>query len=53
MKKFQRVLYSISFVAFYIGAIFFFIDGNIAAGVMGAFAGTLMLAALLMGIKKK
>ena len=52
MIKLRNILYAVASVAFYFGAVYFFIADNIAAGVMGTFAGTLMLVALLMGIKK-
>lgn len=53
MKKAQIILYTIVCIAFYIGAVFFFIDGNNAAGAMGTVAGTLSLAALLMNLRKQ
>jgi hypothetical protein len=53
MKKAQIIIYAIACIAFYSGAVFFFIDGNNAAGTMGMVAGTLSLAALLMNLRKQ
>lgn len=53
MKTAQIILHSISSIAFYIGAVFFFIGGNRAAGALGTAAGTLSLVALIMNLCKK
>lgn len=54
MKKVQIILYVICMIGFYSVAIYFYIDKNIAAGIMGTLAGTLMLvAAVAMHTIKK
>lgn len=53
MTRAKRILLTIAAAAFYIGAVGFFIDNNIEAGLMGTAAGTICLAGLLAAARKK
>lgn len=52
-KRMRKISLAVVTAAFYIGAILFFADDNIEAGLMGTVAGTLVLAALLANIRKQ
>lgn len=53
MKKVKIILYVITCIAFYFGAVCFFVDGNNVAGIIGTVAGTLFFLSGLLILRKK